>query len=1076
MSRSPNFQPAVWSGQILIATATISFLLVMAGVSFSAELSLDQLLEQYPGKIFPLVQKYCVGCHSTAETKGELDLQRFATAADVRGDTRAWQKVLLRLRDGEMPPKKKPQPSTDERSRLIDWSEKYLLADARERAGDPGLVLMRRLTRAEHNYTIHELTGVDLRPARKFLEDSVAGEGFANTGEALFMAPELIPMYLDAARQVSAHAVLTPAGVRFSASEDPHNWVAEVAQKLKEFYARYTDWEGLPPLADYLEATLRYRERDLSAKLALEDFAAQQNHSHGRKLSSKYLQRIWKAFNEPRPTGAMAEVIRQWRASNTVVVKGLYDAATHIEAANSSDPAGASVFEHPPIPGAFDDPGPYGFTNVSGQSADAGFIWNPGSHFVVDFGNPEPIRRVRFWSGYGGGVRGANMEVSFASTSGGPYTVPQGGVFNYLTSVGGGTLEDGSKSPDTTGFYQYEFEPTTARYWRVAMVSTSSGHMPRTTAIQFGPIPDVVAPELTATITGIQQQLWELNRQTSHLIGSIGLFGTHSIPLMDESGNRRIDSDTYASFAELFPLAVCFAPVIPNNKDVTVELFLREDEPLSRLLLDDTERAELDRLWGELLFISRASVDELHHIKEFIGFQPADRIENTNKFTDLIPSLEAKAAAFHKSALADQPRQLDAVIELADRAWRRPLSELEQGELRQLYELLRREQKQSHDAAIRTVLTRILVSPNFLYRIERPTSGEETVALTDWELASRVSYFLWSTMPDDRLRTSAAEGRLQDQEVLAAQTRRMLKAPKARALAIEFAGQWLQFRGFDEYDGKSETRFPTFTTDLRSAMNQEATDFMAEIIRNDRSVLEILQADYTFLNDELARHYNIPDIEGSEFRRVEGVGRFQRGGIVAMGSILTKQSGALRTSPVLRGTWVVETLLGREIPNPPDDVPQLAEDEVNQDGLTMRERVERHRADATCASCHARIDPYGFTLEAYDAIGRFRDKDLNENPIDTRAELENGETFKGLQGLQDYLLQHRDEFMKQFCRKLLGYALGRTVELSDEPLLVDMQSQLKGNEHRFSAAVLTIVNSSQFRRHRGRNHPGETSP
>ncbi|MBI84607.1 MAG: hypothetical protein CMJ81_15550 [Planctomycetaceae bacterium] len=1076
MSRSPNFQAAVWPGQILIATVTISLLLATAGVSFSDELSLDELLEQYPGQILPLVQKYCVDCHSTAETKGELDLQRFTTAAEVRGDTRTWQKVLLRLRGGEMPPAKKTQPSPDERSRLIDWSEKYLLADARERAGDPGLVLIRRLTRAEHNYTIHELTGVDLRPARNFLEDSVAGEGFANTGEALFMAPELIPVYLNAARQVSAHAVLTPAGLRFSASKDPHSWVAEVAQTLKDLYGRYTDWEGLPPLTDYLEATLRYRERDLSANLTLEDFVAQQNYSHGRKLSPEYLQRIWNAFNEPQPTGVMAEVVRQWQASNTDVVKGLYDAVTHIEPANSSDPTDPAFFEHPPIPGTFDEPGPYGYTNATGQSADMGFIWNPGSHFVVDFGNPEPISRVRLWSGYGGGVRGANMEISFAPTSGGPYTVPQGGSFNYLTSVGGGTLEDGCKSPDTTGFYQYEFEPTTARYWRVAMVNTTSGHMPRTTAIQFGPIPDVVAPELTATITGIQQQLWKLNRQKSFLIGSIGLFGAHSIPLLDQAGNRRIDSDTYASFAELFPLAVCFAPVVPNNRDVTVELFLREDEPLSRLLLDDTERAELDRLWDELLFISRASVEELHHIKEFIGFQPANRIENTNKFTDLIPSKEAKAAAFQKSALAGQPGQLDAVIELADRAWRRPLSELEQGELRQLYELLRREQKQSHDAAIRTVLTRILVSPNFLYRVERPTTGEETVALTEWELASRLSYFLWSTMPDDRLRTSAAEGRLLEQEVLAAQTKRMLKDPKARALTIEFAGQWLQFRGFDEYDGKSETRFPTFTTDLRAAMNQETTDFVSEIIRNDRSVLEILQADYTFLNDELARHYNIPDIEGSEFRRVEGVGRFERGGIAAMGSVLTKQSGALRTSPVLRGTWVVDTLLGREIPNPPDDVPQLAEDEVNPDGLTMRERVERHRTDAACARCHVKIDPYGFTLEAYDPIGRLRDKDLNDNPIDTRAELENGETFEGLRGLQGYLLQHRDEFVKQFCRKLLGYALGRTVELSDEPLLVDMQSQLKENEHRFSAAVLTIVNSSQFRRHRGRNHPREISP
>jgi hypothetical protein len=303
----------------------------------------------------------------------------------------------------------------------------------------------------------------------------------------------------------------------------------------------------------------------------------------------------------------------------------------------------------------------------------------------------------------------------------------------------------------------------------------------------------------------------------------------------------------------------------------------------------------------------------------------------------------------------------------------------------------------------------------------------------------------------------------------------MLSDPRARALAIEFAGQWLQFRAFDQYEGKSESRFPEFTADLRSAMGQEAADFIMEIIRNDRSVLDILQADYTFLNDELAAHYKIPNVEGSSFRLVEGVSQFGRGGIVAMGSVLTKQSGALRTSPVLRGTWVVETLLGREIPNPPDDVPQLASDEVDKDRLTMRQRLERHRSDAACATCHAKIDPYGFALEAYDPIGRLRDEDLLGNSIDAHAEQKNGKSFEGLRGLQTYLLENQDEFIKQFCQKLLGYALGRAVELSDEPLLADMQMQLAQNGYRFSAAVMPIVKSRQFRRHRSRNHPLETS-
>ena len=1042
----------------------------------SAEGSLARLAKEYPGRILPLVRKHCLKCHSAEKKKGGLDLGRFGTVADVRSHTRTWQKVLRRLRDGEMPPRNSPQPTSADRKRLIEWSESYLLADARDRAGDPGLVLMRRLTKAEYNYSVRDLTRVDLRPAKRFLEDSVAGEGFANTGESLFMAPDLLPKYLDAARQVSAHAVLTPTGIRFSSSSDRHEWIAEAAQSIKDFYSRYTDRQGRLPLADYLKATLRYRDRDPAADLSVEEFAALQKPAAGRTLSPKYLRLLWESLNELQPVGEMAEVARQWRDTRTIVVKGAHDSATRIEEAGSSDPGDPKTFQHPPVPGAFGNPGPYGVRNVTGKDVDAGFIWNPGSRFVVDFGKAKQIRQVRLWSGYGGGSRGANMRVAFSNEPGGPFTVPEGGEFNYLTSSGGGVLENGEASPDFTGSYHYTFQPATARYWRIAMVGVTAGHMPRTTTIQFGPMPDVVAPGLLGTISSSQARLWKFNSQTNHLIGSVGLFGPHVIPLADKSGKPKWDSDTYSSFARLFPLAACFAPVIPVNTDVTVELFLREDEPLSRLVLDEKEHRQLDRLWDELHYLSREPVEVLYNTKEFIGFQPAVRIENTNKFAKRIPSLQAKAKAFEKSASAAEPGQLNAVIELATRAWRRSLSKVETDELRGLYQLLRRKQELSHDAAIRTVITRVLVSPNFLYRVERSAPGEQAAVLSDWELASRLSYFLWSSMPDDQLRTAARNGRLQDADVLTAEASRMLADSKSRALATEFAGQWLQFRGFERYDGKSETRFPTFTTKLRMAMNQESTGFVSEIIRNDRSILEFLKADHTFLNDELANHYGIPDVEGPEFRRVAGVGRFGRGGIVTMGSVLTKQAGALRTSPVLRGTWVIETLLGRRVPNPPDDVPQLDEDEVNKDGLTMRQQLERHRADTACATCHAKIDPYGFALEAYDPIGRLRERDQNGNPIDARAEPLDADAFVGLSGLQSYLLEHQDEFTKQFCRKLAGYALGRSVELSDEPLLAEMQIQLKTHDYRFSTAMLTLVKSSQFRRHRGQNDPGDTSP
>jgi hypothetical protein len=1069
-------QPGPLLGWILTGTAWLTVLLVMSGCAFGDESSLTQLSHQFPGRIIPLVKKYCIECHSTTEQKGELDLQRFRTFDDVRRDTRVWQKVLHRLNDYEMPPKQSPQPAPEDRTQLMNWSRELVQTDAQDRAGDPGLVLMRRLTKAEYNYTIHDLTGVDLQPTQKFLEDSLAGEGFANTGEALTMAPDLIPGYIDAARQVAAHAVLTPSGFRFSVSDVPHDWIAETARRIQDLYAVYTDREGRLPITDYLEVTLRYRDRHPASDMSLEDFAEQYRPASGRKLSPKYLRILWDALNESQPVGTMADIARLWRESDTVLVEALDNSETHIKPEYSSDPGTPATFAHAPAPGAFRSPWPYGIPNVTGKSTDEGFIWNPGSHFVIDFGAAKEIDQICIWSGYGGGERGAEMKVSCASRPDGPYTVPDGGVFEYATSAGGGILEDGSQSPDSTGYYQYEFEPTAARYWRVTMVRATRGHMPRTTSIHFGPIPDVSAAELTATISRNQFKLWKFNKQANYMIGSIGLFGSHVLSLDDESGRKTFTTEEHSSFTRLFPMAVCFAQVIPVNRDVTVELFLRDDDALSGLVLNDHEHEQLDRLWDELIYISQEPVELLYNTRQFVGFQPAGRIENTRKFSAMIPSLETEAAEFRESAQRAESKQLNAVIELAARAWRRPLADAEEHRLRQLYESLRGDHELAHDAAIRTVLTRILVSPHFLYRIERPAGGEVAVELSSWELASRLSYFLWSSLPDDQLRMTAAGQSLQNEEALAAAVKRMLNNPRARALSVEFAGQWLQFRGFDRYDGKSESRFPELTTTLKTAMNQEATELMAEIIRNDRSVLEILQADYTFLNEELAAHYGIPDVEGPGFRRVDDVSRFGRGGIITTGSVLTKQSGALRTSPVLRGTWVVETLLGREIPNAPDDVPQLAEDAADKETLTMRERIEQHRADAACAICHTKIDPYGFALEAYDPIGRFRDTDRNGNSIDTRASLQDGTTFEGLPGLQRYLLENRNEFTKQFCRKLLGYALGRTVELSDEQLLVEMQTQLEQNEFRFSAAVLPIVKSRQFRRHRSQNDPLENSP
>jgi hypothetical protein len=395
--------------------------------------------------------------------------------------------------------------------------------------------------------------------------------------------------------------------------------------------------------------------------------------------------------------------------------------------------------------------------------------------------------------------------------------------------------------------------------------------------------------------------------------------------------------------------------------------------------------------------------------------------------------IRRRAEAFRRRLVETEPAHLEAVIGLAERAWRRPLSPGEAGDLRGLYRRLRDEEI-PHEEAVRLTLTRVLVAPAFLYRAEKPAPGKEPGPVSDWELATRLSYFIWSSLPDEELRAAAARGALGDPEALAAQARRMLRDPRVRRLAVEFACVWLHVHGFDELSEKSERHFPAFAG-LRKSMYEETILFFTDLFRRDGSVLEVLDADHACLDGARARHYGIPGVEGEGWRRVEGVRRFSRGGVLAQASILSRQAGASRTSPILRGNWVCEVLLGEKLPRPPKEVPRLPEDEATE-ALTVRQLVERHTADPACSGCHRRIDPYGCTLEGFDAIGRLRERDLGERPLDTR--------------------------------KLLGYALGRSVMLSDEPLLAEMRERLRSEGHRVGAAVEAIVRSRQFREIRGK--------
>lgn len=446
---------------------------------------------------------------------------------------------------------------------------------------------------------------------------------------------------------------------------------------------------------------------------------------------------------------------------------------------------------------------------------------------------------------------------------------------------------------------------------------------------------------------------------------------------------------------------------------------------------------------------------------------------------DHFDRVNATIRGIERLRVESEPRQLEAFWKFAARAYRRPLSRSEHDDLLAFYRSLREKSSLTHEEAMRDLIVNVLMSPHFCYRIDlgnaarlaTPTPAATdvaAVALSDEALASRLSYFLWSSMPDAELLARAAAGDLRKEPVLVAQVRRMMKDERASRLATEFGGNWLDFRRFDEHNAVDRERFPEFSNELREAMFEEPIRFITDVIRNDRSVLDLLYGNYTFVNSVLAGHYGMPDVKGGpdSWVRVDNAGAYQRGGLLPMAAFLTQNSPGLRTSPVKRGYWVARRVLGEVIPPPPPVVPELPKDESKLD-LPLREVLAKHRSNPACAGCHARFDSFGLTFEGFGPVGEARTKDLAGHPVDSRATFPGGSQGAGLTGLQTYIRANRQmDFVDNLSRKMLVYALGRSLILSDEPLIERMNAKLASNGYRMGALVETIVTSPQFLKRR----------
>jgi hypothetical protein len=975
--------------------------------------AIDQQFEQ---TVKPFVGKYCVACHSGKMAPAQFDLKSYTSLDMVTDDFGRWALLADRLKAKEMPPKPMPPPPPAEAQQVIDWVAAVRAEEIKKAAGDPGVVLARRLSNAEYDYTIRDLTGQDMHVAKQFPVDPANQAGFDNSGESLTMSPALLNKYLKAAREVADHVVLKPDGIDFA----PYPMLVETdrekyaIQRIIAFYtAQPTDY------ADYFEAAWRYQYR-----VALKQrHATLATTAAEAKVSPKYLPMVWQILHDQNAVGPVLKLQKMWQAL-------------------------------PPPKAAKPE------------------VIRAKCTEMRDF-----VQRIR-----------THTAMQFAAPLVAGLPAQSEPLLNWKLKEFAEHRRDSDPNDLRNDTDPPPVVPQIPKYPRLHAEAA-----PRWAALSA----KARANDTDLIVPAAQRARYEA---------------------------------AFARFAFVFPDAFYITErgrYFPDDSEDKGRLlsasyhnivgYYRDDIPLMQLILDDNGKKELDRLWNEFDYIANVSdrtwtqyyfnqSGEVFGKGEESGSdRPTDHaVTDSEVIFKMRDTYLAKAAAdptndpvaaeairahfdgvnatlrsLEKERADAEARQLEALLQFAAKAYRRPLTPTERTDLLSYYHQDRTQNQLSHEDALRGAIAGVLMEPDYLYRLDvtdpqmqpavlKASMSVAAEPLSSYALASRLSYFLWASMPDEELLRHAASNDLQKPAVLLAETRRMMKDARVRGVATEFTGNWLAFRLFETNNSVDRQRFPQFNNDLREAMFDEPVRYVEDTIQNNRSVLDLLYGDYTFVNPVLAKHYGIPGIEGDNdhWVRVDNAGQYGRGGLLPMSVFATQNSPGLRTSPVKRGNWVVQKVLGIRVPPPPPVVPELPSDESKSD-LPIRQMLAQHHANPFCASCHERFDSYGLAYEGYGPIGDVRTKDLAGRPVDTAVTYPGGVNGVGFEGLRTFIRDHRqDQFLNNLSRKLLTYGLNRTLQLSDEELLDTMQTNLVKQGYGFDSLVETIVLSPQFRNRR----------
>lgn len=1097
-------------------------------------------------------KQYCVVCHTGTAAKAGINLEQLIARNSFGDDFGQWEKVAEAIEQKMMPPKSMPQPSEAERSEAVSWIRSELHAYAKKHDGDPGRVTIRRLTSGEYAYTIKDLTGIDLNVGIDAASDSVGGEGFTNFGDVQFMQDANLERYLAAAKLVAEHAVIGAGPLEFFERPGKTGFEMSAVARIRDIYAKHgfrtVSGEGGRPfgLEKYgkaFYAAWRYKHRAAlgEANVTLKTLAEREN------ISPRFAEHIWQVVDRPSAGYPTSEVISRWRklpdpgGNEAAVRAGCDEIQKYVVTWPSwlfarGDVAAGGAGDESPI--EFSDrtlnvKSPHRFIYVRGGGRFAPPAGPAKIYLNVAPVNPAMGEKpVVIWR---------NLTVAFRPIiRRTPVKAGESVVVTAEEQAAAAALRKGILPPGPRQKLREIASPETA-------VKVNFGHSPDGTQIgadDFAsagstmieiPMPESKEPmalnlQVEAELGSNRDQVVRITisdrpdgqtrgTPTRALVGDMASAGykTFRQGVMEFATLLPPNSHSEPTPADRDPIPEPFDNDynVPEHDEFVQKIkYIRDDRFVVENLLDDATKTRLDHAWNDLFASFEYYNLYLRMLGNHYGVDLKDKdITQMDKaqiaafpaeMQKYVRPLRAHYDAVMAAQAAARPGHVNDCLEFASRAWRRPLTEKEKQSLRAFYDQTLSADP-DHRKAIRALLTRILVAPQFLYRVEMalgtPAPSRAGLAnnpvpasaplhtparegagvpsfkpLTNWEMASRLSYFLWSSIPDDELRRAASANELTDPQGIQRQVKRMLADPKARRLATEFFGQWLGFYHFDEYKGVDTSRFPEFTDDVKEAMYDEAVSFFEHVIRKERPLDELLLADYTFLNQDLAKFYGVQkEIKSTErVELVQGANAFHRGGLLRLGAVLTVTSAPLRTSPVKRGDWILRRILGTPTPPPPADAGSLPADDKLFGGLSLKAKLEQHKRNATCANCHMRIDPLGFSLERFDSTGRWREKYADGKPIEDSAALPDKTEIAGVEGLLRYLRGKDTQVRKTLSYKLVGYALGRAVSASDQALIERMVA--KGGTATITQLAMEIATSKQFRNRLGREERPAATP